>query len=192
MKNPSSTQEAGGAARRLLPLLSKALNLLEAAYIALAATGVAFLAGMVFYQVVSRYMLQAPTFPWTEEVARLIFPWSLFAGIAVGFRRGEHIAVDFFFRRLPPKAQKPVEMLLLVVSLFFVLAFVVGAIEIGTRTAGRLTPVLRMSRYWYYLAVPVSAVGMVSFMVEKLIYLALNEPFEPGGIGRLVSSASEE
>ena len=182
----------GGFGRRFLQAVSKGLNILEAAYIVLAAGGVAFLAGMVFYQVVSRYMLQAPTVAWTEEIARLVYPWSLFAGIAVGFRRGEHMAVDFFFRRMPERLQKPVEILLLSVCILFVLAFVAGAVEIGSRTAARLTPVLRLSRYWYYLAVPVSVVGMVGFLVEKLIYLLLDEPFEPRGIGRLVGSASDD
>ncbi|GEM_PF-4779474 len=192
MTDQVAASGTGGNNRRFLRVMSGGLNLLEAAYIVLAACGVAFLTGMVFYQVVSRYMLQAPTVIWTEEIARLVFPWSLFAGIAVGFRRAEHMAVDYFFRRFPQKLRRPVEIMLLIVSIGFVLTFMVGAVEIGTRTAGRLTPVLRLSRYWYYLAVPVSAIGMVGFMVERLVYLLLNEPFEPGGIGGLVTSAAKE
>ncbi len=49
---------------------------------------VAGITASVVLQVVSR--LLGASLPWTEELARLLFIWTAFLGMAVGFRRVEH------------------------------------------------------------------------------------------------------
>jgi TRAP-type C4-dicarboxylate transport system permease small subunit len=53
----------------------------------------------VIVQVVSR--LAGASLPWTEELSRLLFIWTAFLGMAVGFRRLEHPRITLLVDRLP-------------------------------------------------------------------------------------------
>lgn len=54
----------------------------------------------VAVQVVSRFA--GASLPWTEELSRLLFIWTAFLGMAVGFRRVEHPRITLLVDRLPP------------------------------------------------------------------------------------------
>jgi TRAP-type C4-dicarboxylate transport system permease small subunit len=56
----------------------------------------------VAVQVVSR--LAGASLPWTEELSRLLFIWTAFLGMAVGFRRVEHPRITLLVDRLPRMA----------------------------------------------------------------------------------------
>ena len=59
------------------------------------------LAGVVFYQVFTRYALNDAA-GWTEEIARYLLVAVTFLGGAMAVRRNTHIQVDFVYRFLPP------------------------------------------------------------------------------------------
>ncbi len=59
------------------------------------------LAGVVFYQVFTRYFLNDPA-GWTEEIARYLLVAVVFIGAAMSVRNNNHIQVDFVYRLLPP------------------------------------------------------------------------------------------
>jgi TRAP-type C4-dicarboxylate transport system permease small subunit len=61
------------------------------------------LAGVVFYQVFTRYALNDAA-GWTEEIARYLLIAVTFLGGAMAVRRNTHIQVDFVYRFLPPAA----------------------------------------------------------------------------------------
>ena len=52
----------------------------------------------VFYEVVMRYVFNAPTF-WAEPLARNAMIWMVLLGLAVGIRQKENICVDFIADR---------------------------------------------------------------------------------------------
>ena len=58
------------------------------------------LAGIVFYQVFTRYVLENPA-GWTEEIARYFLVAVVFVGAAMSVRRNNHIQVDFVYRLIP-------------------------------------------------------------------------------------------
>jgi uncharacterized phosphosugar-binding protein len=45
---------------------------------------------------------------WIPAVSRLLFIWIVFLGIAAALRRNEHLVVDYFQRRMPPRLRKAV------------------------------------------------------------------------------------
>ena len=61
------------------------------------------LAGVVFYQVFTRYVMNDAA-GWTEEIARYLLVAVTFLGGAMAVRRNTHIQVDFVYRFLPQKA----------------------------------------------------------------------------------------
>ena len=67
------------------------------------ALGVAVLAVMVFYVVVSRYAV-AKTPRWSEELPRLILVWVTFFGVVSAFIRGSHFRAGLTDLILPPGA----------------------------------------------------------------------------------------
>ena len=52
-----------------------------------------------------RYALNDPL-SWTEQVCRILFVWSVFAGAAILYRQMLHIAIDMLVVMLPPGLQK--------------------------------------------------------------------------------------
>jgi len=60
------------------------------------------MAAVVFYQVVTRYVMDDPA-GWTEEIARNLLIVTVFIGGAISVRKNNHIQVDAFYRLLPGK-----------------------------------------------------------------------------------------
>jgi len=59
------------------------------------------MAAVVFYQVVTRYVMDDPA-GWTEEIARYFLVAVVFVGATMSVRRNNHIQVDYFYRLMPP------------------------------------------------------------------------------------------
>lgn len=69
----------------------------------IAATAV--MLGCIALQVVMRYVFgRAPS--WTEELAVLMFSWTVMGGLALGVREGFHVRLDFLIN-LTPSAGRP-------------------------------------------------------------------------------------
>jgi TRAP-type C4-dicarboxylate transport system permease small subunit len=58
------------------------------------------MAAVVFYQVVTRYVMDDPA-GWTEEIARYFLVAVVFVGATMSVRRNNHIQVDYFYRLMP-------------------------------------------------------------------------------------------
>ena len=58
------------------------------------------MAAVVFYQVVTRYVMDDPA-GWTEEIARYFLVAVVFIGASMSVRKNNHIQVDYFYRLMP-------------------------------------------------------------------------------------------
>src|SRR5262245_50099245 len=65
----------------------------------IAATAV--MVGCIALQVVMRYVF-GRTPSWTEELAVLMFSWTVMGGLALGVREGVHVRLDLLINRAPP------------------------------------------------------------------------------------------
>ena len=59
---------------------------------------------VVSLQVLLRYAFNA-SLDWAEDIARLLFVWSIFLAVPLGVKRGSHIAIELLTVRLPPPAR---------------------------------------------------------------------------------------
>jgi len=84
-------------------------------------------------QVLFRYALEISV-PWTEELARILFILTMFLGIAIAIREGEHIVVDFLLKKLPQKTQAVGQILYNTSILLFL-----GFLARGTLAMTRMT-----------------------------------------------------
>ena len=76
------------------------------------------MAAVVFYQVVTRYVMDDPA-GWTEEIARYFLVAVVFVGATMSVRRNNHIQVDYFYRLMPAAAGRVFSTLVDVVRCLF-------------------------------------------------------------------------
>ncbi|OXT02161.1 hypothetical protein B7H23_04365 [Notoacmeibacter marinus] len=122
-----------------------------------------FVLGVILViEVIARYFFNAPTI-WVEEVARLLFVWSVFGGAAYLFKDGDHIKVTILTDNLGRQKRK----LLYLVSLGFVMicagVIVYASIPlvVSALTSGKTTgSMLDMPSWPFDMALPV-AMGLV-------------------------------
>ena len=148
---------------RLLGILARLLEMLVVAI-------VAALVADVLWGVVSRFLLGAPS-RWTEELAVFLLIWLSLLGAAVGFRRQQHLGVDYLVKKLDPGSAQVLHIVsLVVVTLFAGSVMVFGGSVLVTETlaAGQRTPALGWMMGHVYLAVPLSGVCIVLFCLEQI------------------------
>lgn len=102
-------------------------------------------AGLVFAvscQAASR--LFGFTAPWTEELARFLFVWTAFLGMATGFRRGEHPRIVLLVAALPAGLRRLSSYLsaAATVTLFLIVGWYAAQLLIQRITFGEISPVL--------------------------------------------------
>lgn len=110
-------------------------------------------------QLGSRYFLDAQ-FPWTEELARFCFTWTVFLGAAYAMRTGGliavHVLVDIFPDRM--RTAVSIAMHLMGAVFFFVVAWVGTSVAI--KVSSLPTIAMGISSAFEYGAVPVASLVM--------------------------------
>lgn len=146
---------------------------LDVALCWIAMSGLAALTAALIFQVAARYVFGSPTV-WSEELAISLFVWVAMLAIPLGFRRGEHLAIDVLSRRLRPVLVKCLATLvsaLSVVALGVIGYYALLLLSSANRqvlpgiTEGLGIPA-KVS--WVYAAVPVGCAISVVFIVERL------------------------
>jgi TRAP-type C4-dicarboxylate transport system permease small subunit len=122
----------------------------------------------VSVQVIARYLFNH-AFGWGEEFPIFIFLWVSFLAAAVAYRDGDHLSVDFIVEKYPPKVQRVVHYINLLLSLAFVLLIVYfeGQMTWSTRTSTFV--VMKISKAFCYAGIPVSGLILAVFIIEKLM-----------------------
>jgi len=77
---------------------------------------VPLMTGIIFVQVILRYVFQSP-FSWAEELARYLLIWITCLGSAYAIRDGMHISIGFLQSKLKGSAQTVVRMVTYAVTL---------------------------------------------------------------------------
>ncbi|MFA5026558.1 MAG: TRAP transporter small permease [Candidatus Methylomirabilota bacterium] len=91
--------------------------------------------GAALLQVAARYLLHA-SIPWTEELARILFSWSMLLGIAVAIRRREHVRVLAILERFPAPLRTALELGFALVILLLLLSLARGTWQMARVTWG--------------------------------------------------------
>ncbi len=110
---------------------------------------------LTLIQVVNRYLIGWPLF-WTEEVAVLLFVWSVMVGLPVALWERQEIAVELF--PLPDgRLRRVLRGAADLVSLVFLVLLAVSGWMLIDRAGGALTPAIGLARAWAYASIPVGA-----------------------------------
>jgi len=108
---------------------------------------------------------------WIPGFIRLMFVWTVFLGIAAVFRRGDHLVVDVLLNRFVARA-KTLVLTVIHLSLlpFFGVLFHFG-LQVAEVRMRIPFDTWDFPTGWAYMAVPVSAVFLLVFTLERLVIL---------------------
>lgn len=126
-------------------------------------------------QVFMRYVMQN-SLSWSEELARYLFIFFIYAGISYGVKMQRHIRVEAFTMWLPKKARAVILML----SNLLFLAFATFVIYFGWQTALRIfkvnqiSPALELKMGYVYATLPFCYVLVAIRLVQELYHSAVS------------------
>lgn len=109
-----------------------------------------------FFQVVARFVLHSPL-DWSEVLTRAAIIWAVMLGVALAFRQGAMITVEFLRTRLRGGARRALEHLVNIACLGFLGFLVWVGVQMLERVRFQSIAGLEVSIAWVYLAIPVGA-----------------------------------
>lgn len=118
----------------------------------------ALAAGLGFYQVIARFVLEQTT-EWTEVIIRFSLIWMVFLGIPKAYRVGAMISVDVLRRWTPRGVGRGLDTAVALAGIALSLVFIVVGWDYAQRGSVQTIAGLEsVSMFWAYLAVPVGGV----------------------------------
>lgn len=148
------------------------------AALALAVFFLALAATLAFYQVITRFVFNAPS-AWSEVASRTFIIWSVFLGAASAFRENGMMRVEVIFGVIPERWHRQLEVLIgLLCLLFFVLLAWYGA-QMGYRVRNQTLAGMDISIAWAYAALPVGSFFCVLAVLARLLE---GDRDAPGGV----------
>jgi len=132
--------------------------------------------GVVFLQVISRYVFRHP-FDWPEELARFLFVWVALLGAALALKRGAHFSIEALVNRFSKRWK--LFMALFIHSLLgiFILIVTIKGFELALRIREQLSSGMEISMTFPYLAVPVSFAIMFKYILSDIYELIKKERY---------------
>jgi len=122
----------------------------------------------VFYQVVLRYIFQAPP-TWTEEVARFSLVWLVLLGSSVCIRKGRHFNVDYVTHLMSKRIIYILSIVLnVLIVLFLSVAFYYGII-VMIRSFNITSPALGIRMAYVQMVFPIGF-GVMLMEAVLIIY----------------------
>ncbi|MFY1027451.1 C4-dicarboxylate ABC transporter permease [Actinobacillus seminis] len=125
----------------------------------------------VVWQVISRYVLGAPSIV-TDELARFLFMWVGLIGAAYATGLKRHLAIDLLLLKMQGKNKTGLEVVILLVMIFFagyILLYGGGNLAWDTHLTGQVSPSLGIDMGLVYLCLPVSGAIMLFYLLIDLI-----------------------
>ncbi len=133
-------------------------------------TAFTVLVACVVWQVVSRYVLEAPS-TITDEMARFLFIWVALLGGAYTLGQRRHLAIDL----LPVITRGGLRLavntsIIAAIALFAGLIMVYGGMDLVSRTlaTGQVSPALRLPMGLVYIAIPFSGLCILFYCLTFL------------------------
>lgn len=125
----------------------------------------------VFWQVISRYVLNSPS-SFTDELARMLLIWVGILGSAWATGKKMHLAIDFLINKFSVKNKKTIDTLINIsVALFAFFVMIVGGgnliyilLKLGNETAALSLPI-----GFVYSVIPLSGLLIMYYSIYHIV-----------------------
>ncbi len=121
----------------------------------------------VAYQVISRYVFQAPP-SWTEEVARFSLVWLVILGSSVCIRKSRHFNVDYITQLMSKRTVYLLTIALHVLIVFFLSVALYYGITVMSRSFQIISPALQIPMAYVQMIFPI---GFGAMLMEAIIII---------------------
>ena len=115
-----------------------------------------------------RYVINDPL-SWTEQVCRILFVWSVFAGAGILYRNVLHITIDMFVLMLPEQVRRILAGINSALMLFVGLMMLGYGTQISLDTLDQTFGALEITPASFYAAAPFCGLQIVIFWIEKML-----------------------
>lgn len=123
---------------------------------------------LVALQVISRYFFPTPL-AWTEELVRMLMGYVIFFGTVAVYNAHEHVWVNNLLDAVP-KAPRRIMLLFAYIAQFFFCGLLLwGAVEFFPIASMQGATALPISKGWFYICVPISALFTLVFVIRDFI-----------------------
>jgi TRAP-type C4-dicarboxylate transport system permease small subunit len=122
---------------------------------------------MVFANVVGRYFFRSPLH-WSDELAQYLFLWLSYLGALAALMKGRHYSVTLLIDALPKQFAIAVKAVSHVVVIVIFAILIWYGWKLVSVLQFQKTPALRMSVYYFYIALPVTSALMLLVVVKQL------------------------
>lgn len=148
--------------------IRKLMDALCALCVAIAATALVLISGVIPWAVFTRYVLNSAA-SWPEPTAVLLMIVLTFFGAAVCYRDGLHMQMSFFVSLLPPRFQRvpalAVELLMALIALFMIDW---GAKLVAETWQNSIADFPALSVGVTYLPIPLGGAILLLFVIERV------------------------
>lgn len=127
---------------------------------------------IVFAQIFFRYVFNIPL-GWSEELARFAFVWVSFMGASALMRVREHINVTVFTDFMPERLKAACVLGANLCAMLCIYFFLIGGVDLTRNEWAQLAPALQIPMGWVYLAIPIAAALMGTWVLLQTIESAL-------------------
>jgi TRAP-type C4-dicarboxylate transport system permease small subunit len=153
------------SAVRLVKKISDGLNSIVRTLVFLSTAAFTIL---LFAAVVARYLLQHPLI-FSVEIGKLLFVWSAFLAVTVGYKEKLHIRFEFLNGFFRPLGVRITEVLIRLSGTVFFFVVLIRSIDFTKIVWPTFFPVLNLSQGWLYVSVVVS----MSILIVHSIHLSI-------------------
>ncbi len=144
---------------------------------AVAAALLVFIAVSVFYEVIARYVMRAPS-RWTYELTGYALVWCALLASGQALAQGAHVYVDLIYERLSPLLARLTNILTCLVGLgfcAFILWYGLNMTRVAILIDQRSPTPLRFPMQYAFAAVPAGMVFLLLEFFRRLMF----EIFDP-------------
>ena len=111
----------------------------------------------VCWQVITRFVLKNPSTV-TEEILRYLLVWTTMVGGAYAYGRRKHLSINMLAKKLPPRAQKLLDM-------FCVVVMIVGDLRLVETTFNQISSALHLPMPYVYASILVGGVLIIFYAI---------------------------
>ena len=127
------------------------------------------------YQVITRYIFNAPS-TWSEELVGYLFAWSTMFGAAIVSGERGHMNIPILVDKFNPPMRKALHIFAEVIALLFSASILVlGGFQVSSLAMGQMTSSLGVAIGTFYWVMPVCGIVMVVYSALNIIGIASGE-----------------
>jgi TRAP-type C4-dicarboxylate transport system permease small subunit len=104
----------------------------------------------------------------TEQLTRYLLVWVVFLASSLALRENSHISIEILANRFHGRARLLVNLISQIVLITFLAFLIVEGIIALSFQKDQIVPSLRISIFWFYLAIPVGSSLMILNLLPRI------------------------